>query len=93
MKVLQTSGNDDVSFDDAKTSHLINERLSINLPLREKIPADLAEIVDAWTELDEPIKAAMLAMVRATAMGAGTLRGPGGTPAQCKAEQRNRNSS
>jgi hypothetical protein len=66
MKVLQTSGQDDVNPDDAKTSHLINDSLSLNLPLREEIPADLAEIVDAWAELDEPIKAAMLAMVRAT---------------------------
>ena len=66
MKVLQTSGQDDVNPDDAKTSHLINDRLSLSLPLREEIPADLAEIVDAWDGLDQPIKAAMLAIVRAT---------------------------
>jgi hypothetical protein len=28
--------------------------------------ADLRFIVDAWTDFDEPIKAAMLAMVKAT---------------------------
>jgi hypothetical protein len=32
----------------------------------EALPADLQFIVDAWTELDEPIKAGLLAMVRAT---------------------------
>jgi hypothetical protein len=32
----------------------------------ETLPADLRFIVDAWTDLDEPIKAAMLAMVKAT---------------------------
>jgi hypothetical protein len=32
----------------------------------EALPADLRFIVDAWADLDEPIKAAMLAMVRAT---------------------------
>jgi hypothetical protein len=69
MKVLQTSGQDDVNLDDAKTSCLINDRLSLNLPLREQIPADLAEIVDAWTDLPEAIKAAVLAMVRATVKG------------------------
>jgi hypothetical protein len=66
MKVLQTSGQDDVNLDDAKTSCLINGRLSLNLPLREQIPADLAEIMDAWTELPDAIKAAMRAMVRAS---------------------------
>ena len=30
------------------------------------LPADLAEIVHAWDELDPAIRAAMLAMVRAT---------------------------
>jgi hypothetical protein len=66
MKGLQTSGQNDLNPDDAKTSHLINDRLSLNLPLREKIPADLAEIVDAWTDLPDAIKAGVLAMVRAT---------------------------
>jgi hypothetical protein len=66
MKGLQISGQDDVSPDDVKTSHLINERLFLSLRLREEIPADVAEIVDAWVDLDEPIKAAMLAMVKAT---------------------------
>jgi hypothetical protein len=66
MKVLQTSGQDDVNPDDAKTSHLINDRLSLNLPLREEIPADLRFIVDAWAELSEAIQQAMLAMVQAT---------------------------
>ena len=32
----------------------------------EALPADLRFIVDAWADLDEPIKAAMLAMVKAT---------------------------
>ena len=66
MKVLQTSGQDDVNPDDTKTSYLINDRLSLNLPLTEEIPADLAEINRAWSELPEAIRQAMLAMVRAT---------------------------
>jgi hypothetical protein len=33
----------------------------------EQLPADLRFIVDAWADLPEAIKAAMLAMVRATA--------------------------
>jgi hypothetical protein len=32
----------------------------------EQLPADLAEIVDAWSGLPEAIKAGVLAMVRAT---------------------------
>ena len=59
-------GQDDVNPDDAKTSHLINDRLSLNLPLREEILADLRFIVDAWAELSEAIQQAMLAMVQAT---------------------------
>jgi hypothetical protein len=36
------------------------------LPLRKEIPADLGEIMDAWAELPDAIKAGVLAMVRAT---------------------------
>jgi hypothetical protein len=35
----------------------------------EALPADLRFIVDAWAELPEAIKAAMLAMVRTTVKG------------------------
>ena len=63
---MQTSGQDDVNPDHTKTSHLISDCLSLNLPLRKEIPADLAEIVDAWGDLPEAVKAAVLALVRAT---------------------------
>ena len=39
------------------------------IPDNSKTDADLAEIVHAWDELPEAIRAAMLAMVRATARG------------------------
>jgi hypothetical protein len=66
MKVLQTSGRHDVSTDKLSTSRLITNHPSLNLPLREEIPADLGEIVDAWTELPDAIKAGVLAVVKAT---------------------------
>jgi hypothetical protein len=31
------------------------------------LPPDLAEVIDAWPELPEPIKAAVLALVKASA--------------------------
>jgi hypothetical protein len=66
MKVLQTSGRHDVSTNELSTSHLITNHSSLDLPLREEIPADLGEIMDAWAELPDAIKAGVLAMVRAT---------------------------
>jgi hypothetical protein len=67
MKVLQTSGRLDVKPSGENTSHFINERFSQPVPYKSPLPPDLAAVIEAWDRLPEAIRAAMLAMVRATA--------------------------
>ena len=63
MKVLQTSGRSDVKIYNTRSSILMNERLSLNLPFEGEIPSDLAAIVNGWDRLPDTIKAEILAMV------------------------------
>jgi hypothetical protein len=64
MKVLQTSGQRDVSIDEARSSILIKDRLSPNLPHGSEIPPGLADVIQAWGQLPEAIRAGIVAMVK-----------------------------
>ena len=64
MKVLQTSGRQDVKIYNTRSSCLINERLALNLPFERDFPPDLAAVIKAWDRLPDPIKAGILAMVK-----------------------------
>ena len=48
----------------------INGRLALHLPY-ETLPPELTALIDAWPSLPEPIKAEILAMVRASGSGGG----------------------
>jgi hypothetical protein len=63
-KVLQTSGRSDVKIYNTRSSYLINERLSLNLPFEPDFPPDLAAVINAWDRLPDTIKAGILAMVK-----------------------------
>jgi hypothetical protein len=51
----------------AKTSRRISDRTSLPFPYGPAgLPPDLAAVIDAWPNLPEPIRAGILAMVKAT---------------------------
>jgi hypothetical protein len=66
MKVLQTSGRHDATVDRIGSSCQVSDRSSLNLPFGDEITDDLAEIVDAWPELPEAIRARIVVLVRAS---------------------------
>jgi hypothetical protein len=64
MKVLQTSGRSDVKIYNTRSSSLISERISLDLPFEGEIPSDLTAVVNGWDRLPETIRAGILAMVK-----------------------------
>ena len=57
----------------------MKDRQSLSLPYGpSEAPPDLAEVVQAWPELPEPIRAGILAMIR-SASGKGKKGKPDGT--------------
>ena len=66
MEVLQTSAVLDASIKGKRISRQIRDRQSLPVPLREaKVTGELAEVVNAWPDLPEAVRAGILAMVRA----------------------------
>ena len=66
MEVLQTSVGRDVTRCPKRISCRIQDRQSLALPYApSELAPDLAEVVAAWPALPEPIRAGILATIRA----------------------------
>jgi hypothetical protein len=64
--VFKTVATVDGKTEPAKGLQRIDDRLSLSQPYGAlDLPPDLAAVVEAWPELPEAIRAAILAMVRA----------------------------
>ena len=73
MEVLQTSGGVDVNSSPTEGSRRMKDRQSLPLPYGPSgTPPDLAEVVAAWPDLAEPIRAGVLAIIR-SASGRGSF--------------------